>query len=128
MTEALFGMFTEGAPRLPMPVHAHTDPCTFCATRDGAGARDAGIKATARRDLEWWTRAEAWVDNCTDHGTTFTADDLIEAIGLPDGCSNAVGAFLSTQRRFGLIEPVGFTEATRPSSHARVLRVWRVIA
>jgi hypothetical protein len=128
VTYDLFGLdlFITSAPR---PDHAHTDPCVFCATRDGHAARDAGIKATAKRDLEWWNRAERWIDTLgTDHCTTFTADDLVDAIGLPDGSSNAVGAFLSTQRRFGIIEPVGFTEATRPSSHARVLRVWRVIA
>jgi hypothetical protein len=124
-TSPLFGMFTEEAPR---PTHAHTEPsCVFCATRDGAAARDAGVKATARRDLEWWTRAEAWLDS---HyvGQTFTADDLVAAIGLPEGSSNAVGAFLRTQRIFGAVEADGFTEATRPSSHGRVLRVWRVTA
>jgi hypothetical protein len=110
------------------PDHAHTGTgCVFCATRDGAAARDAGVKATARRDLEWWTRAEAWLDS---HyvGERITADDLVDAIGLPDGSPNAVGAFLRTQSVLGALESDGFTTATRPSSHSRTLRVWRVIA
>jgi hypothetical protein len=119
--------FAGGAPTpAPHPDHAHTDPCVFCATRDGAGARDAGIKATARRDLEWWKRAERWIDGHFD-GQTFTADDLTAALDLPEGSPNAVGAFLRTQRLFGVIEAAGFTTATRPSSHGRTLRVWRVV-
>lgn len=113
------------APRID---HAHTEPeCVFCATRDGAAARDAAVKTTARRDLEWWTRAEAWLDS---HyvGTQVTADDLVDAIGLPDGSPNAVGAFLRTQAMLGALEPDGFTTATRPSSHGRTLRLWRVTA
>lgn len=127
----LFGpdVFITSGPRhdFPTQVHAHTEPsCVFCATRDGAAARDAGIKATARRDLEWWKRAERWIDGHFD-GQTFTADDLVDYLGLPEGSPNAVGAFLLTQRLFGVIEAAGFTTATRPSSHGRTLRVWRVV-
>lgn len=125
MSYDLFGpdLFITSAPR---PDHAHTEACVFCATRDGAAARDAGVKATARRDLEWWTRAERWIDGHYD-GQTFTADDLTAALDLPEGSPNAVGAFLRTQRLFGVIEAAGFTTATRPSSHGRTLRVWRVV-
>jgi hypothetical protein len=106
--------------------HAHTDGCTFCATRDGLEAAKAG-KAAVDRDEEWTRRADGWL-NTLYIGVIITADDLIADEGLPNGSANQVGARFSAWAKAGRIRIEGVRQATRRESHGRLLRTWQVIA
>lgn len=105
--------------------HAHTgEGCIFCRDFTGAVAKVNGTTAVTR-DLEWWNRSWEWLDD-KPAGFRFTADDLVADLGKPEGSVNQIGARLRTWAIAERIDPVGFDEATRPESHARVLRVWEV--
>lgn len=100
--------------------------CAWCAAKPtGQTGIDAAHHA---RDLEWAHRANKWLDNCTDHGTVITADDLIAAVGLPTGSENQIGARFQAWRKAGFIRQAGVTTSTRRSNHGRLLRAWEVIA
>ena len=106
--------------------HAHTVGCTFCATRNGPEAAEAG-KAAVNRDLEWTARANAWLAGLS-LGVIISADDLIAEEGLPKGSANQVGARFSAWAKAGLIRIEGVKTAHRRESHGRLVRTWRVIA
>ena len=103
--------------------------CAWCSTRSGADAARAAIAAANNaRDLEWAHRADAWLDDMTDAGTVITADDLIDAVGLPLGSSNQIGARFQIWRKAGYIRAAGVDTSRRPSSHGRLLWAWEVVA
>lgn len=95
-------------------------------TRTSNQAKRLGTSKPTR-DPAWWNEAARWI-NEQPIGTRFTADDLIDAIGMPHGSANQVGAQIRTWGVQDRTEPVGYSEARRHSSHGRVLRVWQVIA
>lgn len=120
MSETLFDLVDT-----PADTHAHTgEDCVFCATRTGTSAKIAATQAVTR-DHAWWADATRWLGQHTA-GYRFTADDLIAAIGKPTGSTNQIGARLRSWAMTEMVNPVGFTEAERPESHGRVLRVWEV--
>lgn len=117
----------------PTSTHAHTgSSCAFCATQPtGKAAAEAAMKAAADARQEWIARADEWL-RLQPQGTVLTADDLVAAVGLPLGAiamagNNAMGALFRSWARQGLIYAVGFTQATRKSSHGGILRVWKVL-
>lgn len=114
-------------PASPAP-HACGGPhCQVCnLTRTSGEAKAAGTKKV-NRDDGWWAEAHAWLE-LQPLGLTFTADDLVDAIGLPHGSTNQVGAIIRAWAVQDQINPVGYAEARRQSSHGRVLRIWQVIA
>lgn len=114
-------------PATPAP-HACGGPyCRVCElTRTGEQAKDKGTKAVSK-DPAWWHEAAQWL-NTQPLGITFTADDLTNAIGLPHGTGNQVGACIRSWAAADRITPAGYETAARKSSHGRVLRVWQVIA
>lgn len=114
-------------PATPAP-HACGGPyCQVCAlTRTGAEAKDKGTKKVSR-DEGWWAEAAHWL-NERDLYSTFTADDLVADIYLPEGSPNQVGACIRAWAASDRIRPSGYKAANRKSSHGRVLRVWQVIA
>jgi hypothetical protein len=90
----------------------------------GDDLRDAGIAAVlASTDLEWRVAAERQLEDLARSGERFTSEDLTRVVGVPPS-PNAVGAVVNGAARRGLIRPVGFTNATRPSQHSATLRVW----
>lgn len=112
-------------PASPAPHACAGSACQVCElTRTSADAKHLGTTRT-RRDPAWWAEATRWLDR-QPVGLTFTADDLTQAVGLPDGSSNQVGAIVRTWAVQDLIEPIGYTESTRLSNHGRVLRIWQV--
>jgi hypothetical protein len=112
-------------PATPAPHACSGDVCQVCQlTRTSAAAKTLGT-LKPKRDHGWWAEATRWLDR-QPLGLRFTADDLVDAIGLPHGTSNQVGAAIRTWAVQDLIDPVGYTEATRHSSHGRVLRIWQV--
>lgn len=77
---------------------------------------------------EWAEQAKTAIRDLASTGHEFTADDVIRSIGLPShgiNANNAVGAAVSAAARRKEIVRVGFTTASRASSHGRVLSVWR---
>jgi len=120
MTDALFDLETE-RPK----THACTGrECHFCSWLDGHQAKQAGTTA-ANIDPRWAIEAGQWRRTMVE-GDLFTADDLIDAIGLPDGHPNQIGALFALWHKAGTIRPRGTTASTRASNHARALRVWQV--
>jgi hypothetical protein len=101
------------------PTHACAgDVCQVCATT--RNAPNTGVK----KDPRWWTEAGQFLHNLSP-GDTFTADDLVHWIGLPDGNPNQVGACVRAWAAADQIIHSGFKASKRPSNHGRVLRVWR---
>lgn len=74
---------------------------------------------------EWHEIALKWLSEALGD---FSADDLVEDIGLPNKVAtngnNAVGAVFSSARKQGMIRRVGWTQSRRPESHGRVVAVW----
>lgn len=94
-------------------------------------AAERGMSVALSRLLDWPQRAEAYLEQLGP-GSTFTADDLVEALGLPTGedgtpNNNGVGATLSALAKRRLIRRVGYTNSRRVSNHSRVLRLWAVL-
>jgi hypothetical protein len=87
----------------------------------------------------WRDKAKTTMDALIASELEFSADDLVNgmASGVPPAPRHAIAGageppvpnmlgalFLATARR-NQIRPVGFTQSTRPSAHARVQRTWR---
>lgn len=92
----------------------------------GRADRDAGMAlAESNAAPEWRDRALAYLDELAAAGRPFTADDLVERVGLPEtGSPNAVGALFGGAARRGLILRAGDTQATRRARHAGRVSVW----
>lgn len=95
-------------------------------------ARRAAQALAEAQLVQWKIDAAQWV---TDQGigAEFTADDLVDNVGLPsytDGRpnNNGIGAFFSGLSRRGIITKVGWTTSSRVSNHGSDLRLWRVVA
>lgn len=100
------------------------DVCQVCAlTRDGKEAKTRGTTRTTK-DARWWVEAGRFLKALAP-GALFTADDLVQLIGLPDGSPNQVGACVRAWAAGDHIKAHGFEESTRKSNHGRVVRVWR---
>ena len=107
------------------PTHACAgDACQVC--QNARTPREAKNLGTSRptRDPRWWEEARQFITQLGS-GATFTADDLVALIGLPDGSSNQVGACVRSWAASDLTTPAGYVESTRKSNHGRVVRVWR---
>ena len=98
--------------------------CTVCEiTRNGIEAKEVGT-AKVVRDPRWWHEANEFI-NTLAPGARFTADDLVELIGLPDGSPNQVGACVRTWAAQDRILANGYEVSRRKSNHGRVVRLWR---
>lgn len=119
--ETLFDVDTE-RPK----THACTGPeCSFCAWLDGQAAKSKATKAV-RLDPRWAHEAVEWRRTLVE-GDLFTADDLIWAIGLPDGHPNQIGALFRQWHQAGTIRPTNrHYTSQRKSNHARRQTVWEV--
>ena len=107
------------------PEHKCPGPwCRYCETRTGTEAKKAAIKAVRdATDDEWDRRAQQWIIE-VGRGQTFTADDLVEAIGLPVGSSNQIGAFFHWLSMAYIIKYHGYATSKRASNHGRLIREW----
>jgi hypothetical protein len=109
-------------------VEADKHCATGCRYCKGDSPKEAGM-ADALRAVSylWYDSAKDWFDGL-EAGTFFTAEDMTASIGYPHpsapGANNAVGAFISGLRKQKLVHPVGYTKATRKSSHGTVITKW----
>lgn len=78
---------------------------------------------------DWKAQFRRWIIQQAQ-GSTFTSEDVLDAVGLPSGkvamnANNAVGAMISGMARKQLIAKTGRrVYSTRKSSHAAELIVW----
>ena len=99
--------------------------CRFCEYVNGTQAKSRGMREVVK-DPEYTLRATEW-RRSLEFGRIITADDLIEAHGLPMGSSNQVGALFNTWARLGAIRLAGVTQSRRDSNHARKVTLWEVV-
>ena len=104
----------------------------FDVTPGGIVLRDLGMRRAEQAEPSWTVAAAAWIARLRP-GTRFTAEAMTAAVGLPRGeaaqnRNNAVGAVIAGASRGRLIARVGFTQATRPESHARMVAEWLRVA
>lgn len=109
-------------PPLPLPIPLQFD------LEEGKRLQQEGQEAAlaSRAAMTWTEQAERWL---LSRSSPFTADDLVDTVGLPRGSAgpnqnNAVGALVKSWSRRGLIHPIGYKTARRVKSHGRTLRVW----
>ena len=98
--------------------------CALCR-RAGVEGKQRGTDQAAKGQPDYHERAVAQIRTFARSGEPFTADDLIEAIGLPEGSGKVIGAAFLSVSRTGLIWRCGERPSARPSSHRRMLPVWR---
>lgn len=87
------------------------------------GATIAGSGEPALVSEVWKAKAREAVAQMAKEGWTFSADDLVDRVGLPPVPAMLGGVFLAASRRH-LIQPVGWVTASRPSAHGRPQRTW----
>ena len=91
----------------------------------GLSLKAKGQARAIRKADDWHEMALAWLSRASGD---VSADDLIEAIGLPNAVAtnrnNAVGAAFTSARRLGLIRRVGWIQSRRAESHGRVVALW----
>ena len=100
------------------------DSCQVCQlVRDGQQAKRLGT-SKPKKDARWWVEAGRFL-NTLAPGALFTADDLVDVIGLPDGSPNQVGACVRAWAAGDHIVAHGYEESKRKSNHGRIVRVWK---
>ena len=122
MLDTLFDVFDSGKAR--HTTHSCTGPgCHFCEWLDGHKAKAKATRAV-KYDPRWLHEATEW--RRSQIGNQITADDLINAIGLPDGHPNQIGALFASWAQANLIRLAGVRRSHRDSNHARQIKVWEV--
>ena len=101
---------------------------------DGLAAKAAGQHAAeSAAPAAWKDAARAAVLEMVEAGLEFTAEDVTQRVGCPNGeytgerdTNGAVGSLFSSLGKSKVIEPTGeLRRCTRTESHASDLRVWR---
>lgn len=89
----------------------------------GRDLRDAGIARVSIGREEWIAKARSTAVEIARRAGQVTINDVRKFIELPDDYHpNTWGAVL----RGDAFEPIGFCQATHPSAHARVVRVYKL--
>jgi hypothetical protein len=89
----------------------------------GRNLRDAGIAAVSIGREDWIAKARDMAIWIAKQSGKVTINDVRQLIDLPDDFHhNTWGAVL----RGDAFEPIGYCQATHPSAHARVVRVYKL--
>ena len=89
----------------------------------GRDLRDAGIAAVSIGREDWIAKARDMAIWIAKQSGKVTINDVRQLIDLPDDFHhNTWGAVL----RGDGFEPIGYCQATHPSAHARVVRVYKL--
>lgn len=87
--------------------------------------RDAGMAvADANAGDDWKEAADAVIRALAASGAEFSAEDVRLWVGEPP-TPNAMGARFMAARKKGILELLGYRQASRASAHARALAVYR---
>ena len=90
---------------------------------NGRDLRDAGVARVSIGREEWIAKARGTAIAIARRAGQVTINDVRKFIELPDDYHpNTWGAVL----RGDAFEPIGFCQATHPSAHARVVRVYKL--
>ena len=89
------------------------------------------LAATLAAKQEWTDAATLYLINSVCDGLEISADDLINAVGLPSGetvsnGNNAVGALFHKWSHCGFIVEAGRVRSSRASNCGREIRVWKL--
>jgi hypothetical protein len=87
--------------------------------------KEQGITLAKESQLNWHTQAVICIQAMARTGRPFTAEDVVNEIGAPNGSGKVIGAAFNTVARSGMIWRCGERPADRKSSHRRMLAVWR---
>jgi len=119
MSEALFDSI--GDIQLDRPGHNCTGQlCTYCERFDRED-----VQVLAEIDKSWRIQATIFRKSLAIGGL-FSADLLIEAIGLPAGHPNQIGALFRSWASMGVITSMGnYVVSTRESNNGRSIRMWK---
>ena len=119
MNEALFDSI--GDIQLDRPWHNCTGQlCTYCERFDRED-----VWVLAEIDKTWRIQATIYRKSLAIGGL-FTADTLIDSIGLPDGHPNQIGALFRSWSSMGVITSMGnYVVSTRESNNGRSIRMWK---
>ncbi len=89
----------------------------------GRDLRDAGIARVSIGREDWIAKARDMAIWIAKRSGQVTINDVRQLIDLPDNFHhNTWGAVL----RGDAFEPIGYCQATHPSAHARVVRVYKL--
>lgn len=90
---------------------------------NGRDLRNAGIARVSIGREEWIAKARSTAVAIAQRAGQVTINDVRKFIELPDDYHpNTWGAVL----RGDAFEPIGFCQATHPSAHARVVRIYKL--
>ena len=103
--------------------------CALCRYKQKVKHETALAAALAAKQ-EWTDVATLYLINSVCDGLEISADDLIQAVGLPSGetvtnCNNAVGALFHKWAKCGFIVESGRVRSNRASNCGREIRVWK---
>lgn len=89
----------------------------------GRDLRDAGIARVSIGREDWIAKARSIAVSIAKQFGQVTINDVRQFIDLPDDFhANTWGSVL----RGDAFEPIGFCQATHPSAHARVIRIYKL--
>ena len=89
----------------------------------GRDLRDAGIAAVSIGREDWLAKARRTAISVANRTGQVSINDVRLFLDLPDDCSpNLWGAVFKSKD----FEAVGYCQATHPSAHARVVRVYKL--
>ena len=116
--------------------HGEPNGPKYCALCRRANARqvitatpgELMTEALQAKEL-WVVQAELAVKQLVNTRQQFTADDLVNLVGLPRGVevvngNNAIGALFRKLSNQNVIRPIGWAKSARADNHGRQVRIW----
>lgn len=91
----------------------------------GTQLKLAGIEKVKRHNERWMELAAWEVEHVSNLFGGFTIDDVRHYCSCPPSHPNAWGALLNTLARQGKIQRVGYRPSVLPSTHGRIVSVWK---
>jgi len=98
--------------------------CAICR-HQGITGRDEGIIMAIEAQYNWHDEAVKTIKQLARTGIPFTAEDVVDEIGAPQGSGKVIGAAFHTVSQTRMIWRCGERPASRKTSHRRMLAVWR---
>lgn len=92
----------------------------------GTQLKLAGIDRVKRHNSQWIRDTATFVQDFIDDGREFTSDDIRESFWIASALHpNAYGALFSVLAKQGKIQRVGYRPSVLPSTHGRIVSVWK---
>lgn len=124
MIEALFDITAADCLACGRPLR--NSVCGWCS-QNQEGTTLTRVIESSTKDMEWLERATQWRRSLNLHSRV-TADDLVDAIGLPVGSPNQIGSLFHTWNKKGYLRFIRTVRASRKSRNSGAQREWEVLA